>query len=131
MCSTMGSMAEVYRLPRDRTRHAGVYFNRSELNQLLTLYSRHVIRGEWRDYAIDHRAGEAVFSVFRHAADRPIFAISKTLPHGSGSGRDPGRERGIFVVSRGPETLTRSEDIGEALAVFERGPRLIPTAGAF
>ncbi|HEV2336134.1 MAG TPA: DUF2794 domain-containing protein, partial [Stellaceae bacterium] len=37
-----------------RQRHP-LYFTRSELNQLLGLYSRNVARGIWRDYAIDHR----------------------------------------------------------------------------
>ncbi|MEM7563519.1 MAG: DUF2794 domain-containing protein, partial [Pseudomonadota bacterium] len=33
----------------------------------LQLYSTRVARGEWRDYAIDHSAGVAIFSIFRHA----------------------------------------------------------------
>ncbi len=76
--------------------------------------------GEWRDYAIDHRAGEAVFSVFRHTAEQPIFAISKTLA----GGKETGRDKGIYVVSRGPETLARAHNITDALAVIERRPRL-------
>jgi len=38
-----------------------LYFTRQELNQLLGLYSRNVICGVWRDYAIDHRDGQALF----------------------------------------------------------------------
>ena len=38
------------------------FFSRSELGQLLSLYSRRVVNGEWRDYAIDHDATEATVS---------------------------------------------------------------------
>ena len=67
--------ATVLALGDYRTRHHTLYFSRSELNQLLGLYSRHVIRGEWRDYAIDHGNGMARFSVFRHTHEAPAFTI--------------------------------------------------------
>src|SRR6266550_3001274 len=38
-----------------RAKPRTLYFTRSELNQLLGLYSRQVARGIWRDYAIDRR----------------------------------------------------------------------------
>ena len=45
--------ATVLALRDYRSRHRTLYFTRGELNQLLGLYSRHVARGVWRDYAID------------------------------------------------------------------------------
>src|ERR1700757_2894675 len=60
-----------------RTKNRTVYFTRFELNQLLGLYSRHVARGIWRDYAIDHRDGMALFSVFRHTHEGPAYRIVK------------------------------------------------------
>lgn len=67
---------EEYRAQR-RKGSAVVYFSRRELDQLLSLYSRRVATGEWRDYAIDHGAGCAFFSVFRHSYDRPLFSVAK------------------------------------------------------
>src|SRR5438093_983042 len=58
--------ATVLALADYRTKHRTLYFTRHELNQLLSLYSRHVARGVWRDYAIEHQDGRALFSVFRH-----------------------------------------------------------------
>ena len=55
-----------------------LYFTRSELNQLLGLYSRNVARGVWRDYAIDHRDGQALFSVFRHTHESAAYTIVKS-----------------------------------------------------
>ena len=54
-----------------------VTFNRLELNQILSVYGRHVTEGEWRDYALDHLQDRAVFSVYRRASEMPIYRIEK------------------------------------------------------
>jgi len=112
-------MARVY--PIEEARRSArpakraTYFSRTELNQLLSLYSRRVSSGEWRDYAIDHGAGMAVFSVFRHSHDRPAFSIAK---HGAG-------RAGEFLVFAGTARLKRADSIAEAVEVLERKPRLV------
>lgn len=93
-----------------RTRHRTVYFTRSELNQLLGLYSRHVARGEWRDYAIDHRDGMALFSVFRHTHELPAFSVIKTAPM-------PARPA-EFIVQTGRQRLRVARSLAEALEFF-------------
>jgi uncharacterized protein DUF2794 len=50
-----------------------VTFDRRELDRIFGLYGRMVAAGEWRDYAIDFLRDRAVFSVFRHAAEVPLF----------------------------------------------------------
>lgn len=121
-------MGKLYRLEdalrpgqRHKVKHP-TYFSRTELNQLLSLYSRRVASGEWRDYAIDQRAGMAVFSVFRHTHDRPLFSIAKR----SGAG---GRDR-EFLVYAGLQRLKRAGTIAEVLAVLDRTPRLVVSAPA-
>jgi Protein of unknown function (DUF2794) len=94
-----------------RSRHRTLYFTRSELNQLLSLYSRHVARGVWRDYAIDHRDGMAVFSVFRHTHEAPAYSIVKTAPA-------PMRPA-EFVVQSGRQRLRASRSLTEALEYFQ------------
>ena len=54
-----------------------VTFDRRELDRIFGLYGRMVAAGEWRDYAIDFLRDRAVFSVFRHAAEVPIYRIEK------------------------------------------------------
>jgi hypothetical protein len=75
-------MATVFRL-REYRRRRNIFFSRPELNRLLSLYSRQVARGEWRDYAIDQRDGAALFSVFRHtqeaALGRQVLATGSSL----------------------------------------------------
>jgi len=55
-----------------------VTFDRRELNRIFGLYGRKVAAGEWRDYAIDFLKDRAVFSVFRCAAEVPVYRIEKS-----------------------------------------------------
>ena len=106
-------LADVRRGGRHRRRN--IYFDRRELSQLLQVYSDRVSRGEWRDYAIDHTSGVAMFSVFRHSHDRPVYAISKTTgPRGH-----------EYAVFDGRCKLSRSGSLSEALAVFDKRIRLV------
>ena len=54
-----------------------VTFKRDELREILSLYGRKVAAGEWRDYSIDFTRDRAVFSVFRRAAETPLYRIEK------------------------------------------------------
>src|SRR6266446_1885730 len=102
--------ATVLAFPDYRTKHRTLYFTRHELNQLLSLYSRHVQRGVWRDYAIDHRDGMALFSVFRHTHEAPAYSIIKTAPSPARSGE--------FVVQSGRQRLRVARSLAEALDFF-------------
>jgi Protein of unknown function (DUF2794) len=93
-----------------RTKQRTVYFTRLELNQLLGLYSRHVSRGVWRDYAIDHRDGMAQFSVFRHTHEAPVYRIVKIA---SVAAHPP-----EFSVHSGRQRLRVSTSLADALDFF-------------
>lgn len=108
---------EPFRLADYRAMRKTIYFNRIELNQLLAVYSRHVIRGEWRDYAIDHRDGFALFSVFRHSQESPAFSIMKCA---GGHNR-----QGDFLVYSGRQKLQAGKTLGEVLEIFQRKPALV------
>jgi len=98
-------------------RQAGqVTFNRNELRILLNEYSRRVAAGEWRDYAMDFARDRAVFSVFRHTAEHPLYAIEKSPGKG---GRAP-----LYAVSRGPQRLKQSENLEIVLDAIKAKPRL-------
>src|ERR1700680_1444265 len=99
----IGNNATVLPLPDQRSARHTLYFTRSELNQLLGLYSRNVARGIWRDYAIDHRDGQALFSVFRHTHESAAYTIVKSAisaatpgvtPDGGAAACAPARRRG-------------------------------------
>ena len=108
-------MTELIRLA-DRKRPRQVYFSRPELMQLLALYSRQVSAGEWRDYAIDHKAGMAIFSVFRHSFDRPLFSIAKWAD---------AQRPSSYAVFAGPRRLKAGGTLLDVLAVLEGRPKLV------
>jgi hypothetical protein len=108
-------MSQLYRYSEYRKNPRRVFFARSELNQLLSLYSRNVASGEWRDYAIDQVGGAAIFSVFRHTHDSPLYSIAK-----QSSGRTV-----EFVVFSGKEKIKRSSSLREALKVFHKKLRVV------
>ena len=54
-----------------------IYFSKLELTFILNIYSKHVSLGLWRDYAIDSKTDIALFSIFRHTHDKPIYQIIK------------------------------------------------------
>jgi hypothetical protein len=111
-------MSNVLPLPtQPRHRRKVVVFERSELGQLLNLYSKRVAAGEWRDYAIDFRPGMAMFSIFRHTAEQPLYSVAKMAP---GSQR-----QGDYVVINGPRKIAQGRSINEVLAALERQLRLI------
>ena len=54
-----------------------ICFNRHELNQILSVYSRHVIAGDWCDYALEVGPNEAAFTIFGQRARVPAYRIVK------------------------------------------------------
>lgn len=104
-------MTNLYRLADQRARRRIVSFDRRELSRLLNLYSPRVASGEWRDYAIDFRPGMALFSIFRHTAEQPLFAIAKFAG-------------ARWTVHAGPRRLAQGDDLGEVLSIFDRKLRV-------
>jgi hypothetical protein len=111
-------MSRVVRLSDFRRKNTpAVYFTRNELNQLLSLYSRRVIGGEWKDYAIDQGRGMSAFSIYRDSSNRPAFTIYK---YANGSHR-----RGDYVVGSGGNLINRGKTLEEALSILERHLRVV------
>ncbi len=104
---------------RRGVRSKRVAFTKDELRQVLNVYSRRVSTGEWRDYAIGHYDGRAVFAVFRHTSDRALYAIEKV-----GTDRHGGKA-GQFVLLYGAERLKMSSRLADVLAVLTKRPRLV------
>jgi hypothetical protein len=108
-------MSNLLKLADKRAQRRIVSFDRRELGQLLNVYSMRVKSGEWRDYAIDFRPGMAIFSIFRHAAEQPLYSIAKVL------GGNPGG----YMVYNGPRKLAHGDDLEDVLRVFERTLKLL------
>jgi hypothetical protein len=97
---------------------AAIAFNRQELNEILEVYGRKVADGEWRDYAIDHRRDEAVFSIFRRTSEVPLYRIVKQP-------RLARRQGAYSVVTATGLILKRGHDLANVLRVLDKGLRLV------
>ena len=53
------------------------FFNKTELNQILSIYGKKVSEGKWKDYAIDHLEASAIFSFFRNTFESASLKIIK------------------------------------------------------
>jgi hypothetical protein len=116
-----GSSATVFPLRDYRAERRPQFFTRSEINQLLGLYSRNVSRGVWRDYAIDHRDGRALFSVFRHTQESALYTVIKSRPSPAAPAE--------FAVMSGRQRLSSGATLAEALEFFRSKLALVAGGG--
>ena len=54
-----------------------IFFSKYELTSILNLYSKQVSKGFWKDYALDNSGNTAIFSIYKHSQDKPIYQIIK------------------------------------------------------
>lgn len=105
-------------LPRPKAVPDVVSFDRHELREILNLYGRKVAEGEWRDYAIDFTAQEAVFSIFRRACEYPLYRIFKN-PRLA-------RKQGAFsVVTATGLVLKRGHELKNVIRVLDKKLMLV------
>jgi hypothetical protein len=90
-----------------------VSFKRQELAVILAVYGRMVACGEWRDYGISHLQDLAVFSIFRHAAEFPIYRIEKRP-------RMADRQGQYSVISMDGRILRRGHDLRNVMRVLDK-----------
>jgi len=96
----------------DRATSPVTCFDRRELDQILRVYGRKVADGEWRDYAIDQRRDEAVFSVFRRASETPLYRIVKQPKLA--------RKQGAYAVVAGTgHIIRRGHELANVLRALE------------
>jgi len=102
-----------------RQRDPEVFFDRAELDAILSVYGRKVAEGEWRDYAMGGFRDVAIFSVFRRASEMPLYRIEKRPKLA--------RRQGAYsVIAATGLVLKRGHELKQVLKVFEkRSLRLI------
>lgn len=88
-------------------------FDRTELGAILSVYGRMVAAGEWRDYAMAFLADVAVFSIFRRAAETPVYRIEKRPRLRNAQGM-------YAVLGMDGRVLRRGHDLRTVLRVLER-----------
>ena len=94
-----------------------LYFSRGELGAILSAYSARVATGEWRDYALDHQNGIAMFSIFRHTHETPLFVIEKHQRHP--------KEPAQFLLRDRARVLCKSGRLADLINYFSKLLRLV------
>jgi hypothetical protein len=95
-----------------------IHFSRRELEQILRVYGRRVAAGEWRDYALDFGCDKAVFSVFRHTSEVPLYRIEKCP-------RLARRQGAYSVVAATGLIMKRGHDLARVLSVLDKSLQLV------
>ncbi len=90
-----------------------VSYHRTELSVILALYGKMVAAGEWRDYGISALRDVAVFSIFRHTAEHPLYRIEKRPKLANRQGQ-------YCVIAMNGQILKRGRDLKSVLSVLER-----------
>lgn len=84
------------------TSTAGVAFTKDELNQILDVYSRLVSDGKVRDYGIAFSESAAVFAIYRHSNETPLYSVEK---------RPKSKRHGPYLVLEPAGILRQGADL--------------------
>jgi hypothetical protein len=90
-----------------------IFFSKLELTSILSLYSKQVSKGFWKDYALDTQNGTAIFSIFRHTHDKPIYQIIKKRLKGL-------KNINEFYILKDSGLISKSTDLLMILNKFEK-----------
>jgi len=90
-----------------------IFFSKYELSSILNLYSKQVSKGFWKDYALDSKVNTAIFSIYKHSHDKPIYQIIKKSIKGF-------RNMPDFFITKNKEIINKSSEISTILSKFEK-----------
>ncbi len=90
-----------------------VFFSKIELSLILNLYSKQVSKGNWRDYALDSKIDNAIFSIYKHTQDKPLYQIIKNSYKGF-------RNKPNFYIKKNEYILSHSRELSKILLNFEK-----------
>ena len=90
-----------------------IFFSKLELTSILNLYNKQVSKGYWRDYALDSKIDNAIFSIYRHTQDKPMYQIIKNSQKGF-------RNKPSFYIKKSEEFISKSNSLFTILSNFEK-----------
>ena len=106
-------ISNVFKLSRNKKHKNIIFFSKLELTSILSLYSKQVSKGFWKDYAMDSQNETAIFSIFRHTHDKPIYQIIKKRLKGL-------KNINEFYILKDIEIISKSSDLLTILNKFEK-----------
>ena len=100
-------MSKIYHFSKYIKEKEKVSFSKNDLNLIISIYSKNVSNGIWKDYSINFEKNYAEFSIYRHSYAFPEFSIVKN------------KKKIFFIYSRKQE-LKKSKYIKDVLDVLRK-----------
>ena len=100
-----------------QTNKNSLSFTKLELNRILSNYSSGVIKGYWKDYAIDQTGNVSIFSIYRNSQERPTFCLEKK--------RKGASQVLNFTLWHGPKVLENSTSLEKVLKRLNSLPKIV------
>ena len=89
-----------------------LYFSKTELSKILNCYSIGVSNGNWKDYALNFKSNEAIFSFYKHTLAYPECILKKL--------RERKKKRTFYQLSINNKKNKKYEDIDQIIASIKR-----------
>ena len=100
-------MSKIYHFSKYIKEKEKVSFSKNDLNLIISIYSKNVSNGIWKDYSINFEKNYAEFSIYKHSYAFPEFSIVKN------------KKKIFFIYSRKQE-LKKSKYIKDVLNVLRK-----------
>ena len=100
-------MSKIYHFSKYIKEKEKISFSKNDLNLIISIYSKNVSNGIWKDYSINFEKNYAEFSIYRHSYAFPEFSIVKN------------KKKFFFIYSRKQE-LKKSKYIKDVLDVLRK-----------
>ena len=94
-----------------------LYFSRSELGKILNCYSLGVSNGNWKDYAVNFRTNEAIFSFYKHTLASPDCVLKKY--------KEKKKRKTLFHLIINNKKNSKFEDIDKLISSIKRSQLFI------
>ena len=96
-----------------------LYFSKSELSKILDCYSIGVSNGNWKDYALNFRTNEAIFSFYKHTLATPDCILKKY--------KEKKKKKTLFHLFVNNKKNSKFEDIDKLITSIKRSQLFILT----
>ena len=96
-----------------------LYFSKSELTKILNCYSLGVSNGNWKDYALNFKSNEAIFSFYKHTYASPDCVLKKY--------KEKKKKKTLFHLFVNNKKNSKFEDIDKLITSIKRSQLFILT----
>ena len=94
-----------------------LFFSKSELSKILNCYSVGVSNGNWKDYALNFKKNEAIFSFYKHTLASPDCVLKKY--------KEKKKKKTLFQLLINNKKNSKFEDIDKLISSIKRSQLFI------